>query len=523
MRRPLVISLPAVMLAVALALTHLVAQGPASGLRVITREGRRTLATVTQSGQEYVAIDDLAQLFGLTSREDQLTGGLTVTAGSRQIVVTANQSIASVSGRLISLSAPPVRQGPRWLVPLDFLNRALGPALDTRIEVRRASRLLVVGDLRVPRVTIRTDFTATSAAVTFETTPAASSRVSLDGGHLVVTFDADALDLTLPAVAPQAYLQALEASDTATTVRLSPGPRFGLYRSTSQAENGGSRLVITLLPPSTAGATTPPGPVPAPTPAPPAPTAPAPDDPTPLPMSTPPPGVRIVVIDPGHGGEEVGARGPRGTAEKDVTLAIARRLRTLIERSLGLRVFFTRDDDRLVTLDERSAYANSQKADLFVSLHANASLGPTMRGAEVSYLSLDRAEAAARQVALSSAVLPTLGGGSRTIDLIPWDTAQVGYLDQSATFAAMVDAALRERVAMSPRPLQAAPFRVLVGANMPAVLVEVGYLSHPDEEGALARASHQDLIAQALLDAITEYRTFVERVGQAAGPASQPR
>ena len=89
------------------------------------------------------------------------------------------------------------------------------------------------------------------------------------------------------------------------------------------------------------------------------------------------------MIDAGHGGDERGAAGAGGTVEKDITLSIARRLRTLIESRLGLRVFMTRDDDRMLTLDERSAYANSQKADVFVSIHANAAMRPTVKGAEV--------------------------------------------------------------------------------------------------------------------------------------------
>ena len=85
-------------------------------------------------------------------------------------------------------------------------------------------------------------------------------------------------------------------------------------------------------------------------------------------------GLRTLVIDPGHGGEELGAQGPRGTLEKDVTLAVARRLRTLVESRLGLKVFLTREDDRTLALDDRSAFANAHKADVFLSIHANAAV-----------------------------------------------------------------------------------------------------------------------------------------------------
>ncbi len=135
-----------------------------------------------------------------------------------------------------------------------------------------------------------------------------------------------------------------------------------------------------------------------------------------------------------------------------------------------------------------------------------------MKGAEVYYLSLDRAEAESRRLAESSdAQLPTLGGGTRTIDLILWETAQARYLEQSNAFANLVEQALRARVEMSPRAVQQAPFRVLVGANMPAVLVEIGYLSNTEQEQALGSSAYQDNVAQALFDAIVRFREYIER------------
>ena len=140
------------------------------------------------------------------------------------------------------------------------------------------------------------------------------------------------------------------------------------------------------------------------------------------------------MIDPGHGGDELGTQGQKGTLEKDVTLAVARRLRSLIETRLGLKVFLTRDDDRTMSLDDRSAFANNHKADVFISLHANSAVRPAMKGAEVYYLTVERADAEARKKAEEGGTtLPALGGGSRAIDLILWETAQARYLEQSAT------------------------------------------------------------------------------------------
>lgn len=505
----------ALVMAVAVtALHYSEAQTPASGLRVLTREGARQLPTVAQNNQEYLALDDLATVFGLTFREDRLAGGVTITARGRNIILTGDQTVVSVAGRLVSLTTAPVRQGNRWLVPLDFLPRALGIALETRIELRRNARLVIVGDLRVPRVVARVEAGANNASVTFDVTPATPGRVNVESGRLIVVFDADVLELALPPLPQQDFLQALQPGDTPTSVRLTTGPKFGMHRvTTTQPDAGRSRIVVDLLPPGTEPPA-PPAP-PTPTPAPSAPTA-EPPAINPLPAA----GVRTVVVDPGHGGDEAGAHGGRGAVEKDITLSVARRLRTLIESRLGLRVFLTRDDDRTMSLDDRSAYANSQKADVFVSIHANAALRPAMKGAEVYYLTVDRAAADARRLAESSdAQLPTLGGGTRTIDLILWETAQSRYLEQSNALANFVEQALRSRVDMSPRAVQQAPFRVLVGANMPAVLVEIGYLSNPDQEQQLTSGTYQDQIAQALLDGISRFRAHIER--PAATPQSQ--
>jgi N-acetylmuramoyl-L-alanine amidase len=216
------------------------------------------------------------------------------------------------------------------------------------------------------------------------------------------------------------------------------------------------------------------------------------------------------VIDPGHGGDDLGARGPGGAVEKDIVLQIARRLRTMIESRLGLRVFLTRDDDRPMSLDDRSAYANSQRADIFISVHANAALGTALKGAEVYSLSAER-EQQTRPDDTQEALLPALGGNSRLIEMLPWESAQARSVEQSSALASIVEQALRARVEMSPRAVQQAPFRVLVGATMPAVLVEVGYLSNPEQEQALTSGGYQDQVAQSLFNAVVQFRAQYER------------
>ena len=476
------------------------ASAQAPSITVVSRDGRKPLPVTAINNQDYIAVDEVNTAFATTSREDRLAGGLTITARGRSIVLTENQNVVSVAGRLVTLPAPPLRRDGRWFVPADFLPRALAAALDTRLDFRRSARLLIVGDLRVPRVVARVDAGANNVAVTFDITPNTETRVNAQQGRLIVQFDADVLDLSIPLVPSQGFLQNVTPGDTPSTVALILGPRYALHRvTTSQPDAGSGRLTIDLTP-----ATTDIAPAPAPPAA-------APDTRLVIPTQGPSTGLRTVVLDPGHGGEELGTQGAKGTLEKEVTLSVARRLRTLIETRLGLKVFLTREDDRTMSLDDRSAFANNHRADVFLSIHANSAVRPALKGAEVYYLTVERADAEARKKADENATtLPALGGGNRAIDVILWETAQARYLEPSATHAGFIEQALRPRVEMSPRAVQQAPFRVLVGANMPAALVEIGYLSNADQEGQIGTASYQDQVAQALLDALIKFREFLE-------------
>jgi N-acetylmuramoyl-L-alanine amidase len=221
--------------------------------------------------------------------------------------------------------------------------------------------------------------------------------------------------------------------------------------------------------------------------------------------------LQTMVIDPGHGGDDAGVRGPKGALEKQVTLEVARRLKSLIETRLGVRVILTREEDRAVSPDGRDAIANNNKADLFLSLHVNGAPSPSMKGAQVYYLRLDRAGEDARlRTAASELVLPAVGGGMRPVDVIPWDLAQAAHVDVSSRFASMLEEELEKHAPMGPRPLQQAPIRVLSGVNMPAALIELGYLTNAEQERAVQSAELQGSLAQAIFDAIVRFRTYLE-------------
>jgi N-acetylmuramoyl-L-alanine amidase len=476
------------------------AQGtpPASPLMLISRDGRRAVPTVTLSGQELIGLDDVASLFGVTVREDALAGGITITYRGRTIVMSADQPMASVSGRVVTLPSPVVRAAKRALVPIEFLTRALAPIYDQRIELRRNSRLLIVGDVRVPQVGARIDAPGPPTRATLEVIPSGAVSYATEAGRVVLRIDADAIDLSAPA-AGAGLIEQIRAGDQPTSIVVQLSARAATPRVVQTTADNATRILIEV--PSNAPAETAAAPAPPPPPAAEPPTL----------VLTPRSALETIVIDPGHGGEDVGARGPSGIEEKAITLEVARRLRGLIEARLGIRVILTRDDDRAVGADQRAALANNSKADLFLSLHVNGAPSPMAAGAEVFHLRLDREGEDARRAAQAEAVsLPILGGATREVEVIQWDMAQARHVDASAVLAGMLEAELATRVTMSPRPLQQAPLRVLVGANMPAALVEMAYLTNPAQEKVVRSDAYQGLVAQAIFDAIVKFREYLE-------------
>jgi N-acetylmuramoyl-L-alanine amidase len=217
-------------------------------------------------------------------------------------------------------------------------------------------------------------------------------------------------------------------------------------------------------------------------------------------------------VDPGHGGDDEGVRGAHGAKEKDLALAIARRVKAAIEGRLGVRVLLTRDDDRNIPIDDRTALANNNKADLFVSLHANASLRPSVAGATIFSASFDGSDAEAVRAAPGERV-PTFGGGMRDIELVPWNLAQTRHMDQSAEFATILEQALKDRVPLSAHPIDRAPLRVLESANMPAVLIEVGFLSNAEQEKQLTLDALQNTLVQGIYDAVVRFRDVLTARG----------
>lgn len=221
-------------------------------------------------------------------------------------------------------------------------------------------------------------------------------------------------------------------------------------------------------------------------------------------------GIKTIVIDPGHGGLEPGAKGRFGTLEKNISLAISLKLKAIIERNLALQVILTREEDVDVSLENRAAKANNNKADLFISVHVNSSFRREARGSETFFLSMEATDEEARRLAYMENNPAELekgisGENEDEIKMILWDMAQTAYLNQSSILAESIQNELNSLFLTRNRGIKQAPFKVLCGVACPAVLVEVAFLSDSDEERMLRSEDFQNRIAQAVYKGLENY------------------
>jgi N-acetylmuramoyl-L-alanine amidase len=224
-----------------------------------------------------------------------------------------------------------------------------------------------------------------------------------------------------------------------------------------------------------------------------------------------------VVIDAGHGGHDTGTIGPNGLMEKELVLDVALRLGKLVTEQLGTEVIYTRPDDTFIPLEDRTKIANRERADLFISIHANSSPEPTATGVETYFFNFNSdksgLELATRENATSSSSISDLN------DLLHKAVLKA-KLAESRAFAEQVQKSLwTSSVKMNTRSrdrgVRQAPFVVLIGATMPSILAEIGFVSNPHDEKLLRRTQQRQTIADALLKGVLSYANTLSHVQMA--------
>ncbi|HUO85969.1 MAG TPA: N-acetylmuramoyl-L-alanine amidase, partial [Thermoanaerobaculia bacterium] len=431
--------------------------------------------------------------------EPQSGGSWSLTFDDERVLFGPDSAAMVIGTEVLPLSRPPQVVAGAIHVPADFLDRVYMRFGDWSLTLDADAGRVTARQRAGRTLPVSTDVVhlqgVTTVVLQFPERP--RYRIDDRGASVVVEIAGDRVEALRPRVVDDPLVEGIEIAGDRIVVRLARGAAAESYtlerpfRLVFDVHRGSGVAVSPTTPP--------------------------------LSRPEPPEGIRVIVLDPGHGGSESGAIGPSGVAEKDLTLALARTLKARLEAELPVRVVLTRDEDASLPHETRTAIANQNKADLFLSLHLNSAFGPTAHGAETYFLS---AAASDERAARSAAAENRAGGpGPRPavgtapsgddplydLQLMLWDLAQNHFLTQSQRLATMIQGELNSTLGLRDRGVKQAPFLVLMGAAMPAVLVEVGFLSNPEEEQRLQNAGYRADLAAALVRAISRYRDEVER------------
>ena len=458
------------------------------------------VAALDADGRTLLSVGDVAAALGGTLSFEPATGSFELKVGPHTAVFGTETPIAVVDTRLVQLQGPVRAEGTAAYAEPDFFSRVLSPLFAVTFAWDRAGRTLSSRRAEALEVGVEATVSAFEGTtkVVFRFTQPPSYRAEKGDEQVVLRFPGVKLVPAVPEVAldDERVARLLLRPNELAVVLKGKGLSTNVYPLA-----GPPRIVVDVT-----------------RPAPPAPVAAAPlpgatrvPGALVIPTPTPRPEPRVVVIDPGHGGTEEGATGPGGLLEKDATLLLARTAREVLT-SRGYRVVTTRDSDASVGLQDRTAAANAAKADVFVSLHLNASRSPSAHGTEVYYLSLDasdRAAAALAEAENEAEPKPTpsaeTNAALRDLDLILWDLAQNQHLAASSRLAEIIQGDFNRLLGIPTRGVKQAPFRVLIGVNAPAVLVEVAFISNPDEEKKIASEAFRRAVAETLAGSLDSF------------------
>ncbi|HEX9734119.1 MAG TPA: N-acetylmuramoyl-L-alanine amidase [Thermoanaerobaculia bacterium] len=474
----------------------------ASEPAVLIFEGRPVTTvpfTVTPGGPCF-HLRTMASVLGVELTVGPLGDSHRLVVRDKEVILGPDRAVAVVSQadgqqEILTFVQRPVRGVTGLLVPLDLLQRTLGQELGFEIAWDGEANALEVRRREARTLTVAVDvFHQHSSTVELRFSAVPRYRVERLPDALEIRLAGDRVELPVDVSRATSPLvrRVVVAADK---VRIEPAAGAGVAEP-RLIESPEPRLVVEVFYQTAAR---------------------APEEPDRA-LVEPAPGVRTIVIDPGHGGPETGAVGPSGTTEKELALAVGRSLKRLLERRMAVRVVLTRDGDQDLPLETRTAVANQNQADLFVSLHFNSYYGRQAHGAETYFLSREASD----QVAAAAAATENLSAGEPDpeldLKLILWDLAQTYHLAESQRFASLVQEELNLTLGLRDRGVKQAPFLVLMGATMPAVLVELGFLSNPDEEAKLRSPIYQAELVDSLFRAIRRFKTQIEAQGEAAPP-----
>jgi N-acetylmuramoyl-L-alanine amidase len=443
--------------------------------------------TVTHEGRSYVELGRVAET--LKGRLDVTADGTQarLRTGSHVVTFARNWARILVDGAAMSLDAPVVVRKGVWLVPETFAAQVT-PRIGSSATVAAAAPATTPPAVP-PKATItlqelRTRSYPSFTRLVIETSAPVTHRVEPPSGQEV--------RIRLSGLAGAPKSESIGDGFVAEA-RLERAGTDVLLRVVFEGAVGGLKASTLVDPPRLVLDFS-------------RPTEPATREPAVTPL-------RTIVLDAGHGGHDSGAVGPAGLMEKELVLDVTRRAAKLLEAQLGVKVLLSRDGDHFVTLRDRTSFANRERADLFVSIHANAHRVAASEGLEVYFLSSEATDNAARQLASAeNSVIqlekPAAGRAGRAdiVKTILWDLAQSEFQAESSRLAETVLDSMTQALRIPHRGVKQAGFYVLGGAAMPAILIEIGFLTNPKEERRLKDSRYRDEIARAIVSGLIDYK-----------------
>ncbi len=470
---------------------------PANQATLRSGNAGRMITIAHQNGQTYFAADEvIAALGGSMTRDGN---GFKASLNNTVAAFGTDSRFGVVKDDLIEMPVPPVTIDNRPFVPWQFFQGFLSRASNLDATWDPAARLLQIRQAQTTAIGMQVSVANVQgiSKVVLTLTAAADYTIVKEAGAYTIRFRNPIRAPYVEQTHEDPYVAKTSFIGNDLKIQLTAPDVVGdAYR----LENP-FRIVLDLRKGAAAGPGTPQGLTSA------------------KPVESP--GIHTIVIDPGHGGKEVGAIGPAGLMEKDATLMLCRRLATALEAKLKTRVILTRNDDTVVPLDQRTAIANQYHADLFLSVHMNAAIVKGAHGAETYFLSLDASDKLAEKAAEveNASKNSAATASSSDLKLMLWDLAQQEYLNESSRLAQAVQEEMNRITGVQSRGVKQAPFKVLVGATMPAALVEVAFITNPDEESKIKSDAFQKTVVDAITTAVERYKIDYEtRIGIAQPP-----
>ena len=420
---------------------------------------RGQLAAVMDRGVPYFSLHEVAELFGGQAAVASGGKSATLRMARKLFQLTAGRPAVVAEGRSLVLERPPKQIGGVFMVPGEFLSKAMTSVLGRPVSVALVQRAgATVVDLR------------------FRSYPT-YTRVVVEGST--------SFDYNVAQVGKELQIELPTLAVAGRTQRVDDGVIERLQLE--KARDRGALLRVGFA-----------GPLP---------------ERKVLVLRDPP----RLVLDAGHGGHDPGATGAGGLKEKDVVLDVTKRLARILEAGGGIKVSLSRTGDYFIPLKERTSFANGLRADLFVSIHANAHRVSASEGVETYFLSSEATDNEARAVAAFENGVIALEPNRPKEDILKsilWDMAQSEFQEESSHLAEILQDSLARSLRLQNRGVKQAAFYVLGGAAMPAVLVEVGFVTNPKEERRLSDEGYREQVARAVATGLIDYkRRYDQRMG----------